>query len=232
MAEYYRQRADVGLILTEGIAPSPVPLSGEMYTDSAGPQPYPQPYPQPITMSEQDIASTIHEYVTASNKREDRYGGSIENRSRFAIEVGKAVVAAIGKDKTGIRLSPYGAFNDMEASANMTELYEYLARELNKLGLVYIHTVDHSSMGAPEVPVAVKETIRQNFSNTIIASGGFDKVTAEQVLQENKADLVAFGKPILANPNFVERIKNEQNLNQPDFATLYTPGEKGYTDYL
>jgi N-ethylmaleimide reductase len=185
MAEYYRQRADVGLIITEGIAPSPVPLSGEMYTDSAGPQPYPQPYPQPITMSEQDIASTKHEYVTASlnaikagfdgvelhgangylieqflntasNKREDRYGGSIENRSRFAIEVGKTVVAAIGKDKTGMRLSPYGAFNDMEASADMTELYEYLARELNKLGLVYIHTVDHSSMGAPEVPVAVK----------------------------------------------------------------------------
>ena len=97
---------------------------------------------------------------TASNKRTDLYGGSIENRSRFAIEVAEQIVAAIGADKTGIRLSPYGVYNDMAIFEDTNETFTYLASELGKLNLAYVHIVDHSSQGAPEVPQGIKDKIR------------------------------------------------------------------------
>lgn len=241
---------------TKVMASSAVQLSGEMYTDSKGPQAY--PIPQEMTLD--DIKEAQNEYIeasknaieagfdgvelhgangylidqflnTASNKRTDQYGGSIENRSRFAIEVATKVVKAIGVDKTAIRLSPYGAFNDMIADDQMEDLYAYLADELSKIGLVYIHLVDHSSMGAPAVPESVVQKIRNAFTGTIIASGGLDKEKAETILSLDKAELVAFGRPFLANPDLVYRMKNDLELNAPDFDTFYTPGEKGYTDY-
>ena len=241
---------------TEIIAPSPLALSGEMYSDTHGMQ----PYPTPKEMTEDDIYKTIKEYVmaarnaivagfdgvelhgangylidqfinTASNKRTDNYGGSIENRTRFALEVAKNVSEAIGSDRTGIRLSPYGVFNDMELFDGIEETYEYLALELGKLQLTYIHIVDHSSMGAAEVKETVKERIRKAFGGPIIASGGFDKLKAEKVLDEGDAQLVSFGRPYLANPDLETRLKFDLPLNEPDFDTFYTPGEKGYTDY-
>jgi N-ethylmaleimide reductase len=241
---------------TEIVAPSAIATSGEMYTDSKGPQ----AHPVPKEMSLQDIEQAQNEYVqaaknaidagfdgveihgangylidqfinTASNQRTDKYGGSIENRSRFAIEVAQKVANAIGTDKTGIRLSPYGAFNDMVIFDGIEDTFEYLAEALGKIGLIYIHLVDHSAMGAPEVPGTIKAKIKKAFGGTIITSGGFDKEKAEAAIKNGEGELVAFGRPFLANPDLVYRMKNNITLNDPDFATFYTPGEKGYTDY-
>jgi N-ethylmaleimide reductase len=241
---------------TQVLAPSAIALSGEMYTDAKGPQ----PYPVPKAMTPDDIKLTQNEYVlaaknaieagfdgvelhgangylidqfinTASNKRTDEYGGSYKNRARFAIEVAQKVAAEIGSYRTAIRFSPYGVFNDAEIFDDIEETYEYLAGEMKKLELAYIHIVDHSSMGAPEVPESVKSKMRNAFGGTIIASGGLDKEKAEVILKEGKGDLVAFGRPYISNPDLVFRLENNIEFSQPDFGTFYTPGEKGYTDY-
>jgi N-ethylmaleimide reductase len=317
MAEYYAQRAGVGLIITEGTSPSPnglgygripgifsneqvagwkkvtdavhakgakifvqlmhtgriahqlnlpqgarvvapsaVAAAGQMYTDAEGMK----DHTTPEAMTEADLMATAAEYVQASinavkagfdgvelhaangylleqfirpnsNVRTDQYGGSIENRARFVLEVAEAVIAAIGKDKVGIRLSPFGAFNDMALYPEMEADYAYLAEKLNALGLVYLHVVDHSSMGAPAVPDSIKATFRKVFKQTLILSGGYDVKRAEADLEAGRADLIAFGKPVLANPDLVERFKSGAPLNAPDMATFYTPGPKGYTDY-
>lgn len=316
MAEYYGMRADGGLLITEGIAPSPnglgypripglfnneqvegwkkitgavhnngghiaaqlmhtgrighplnmpeggevvgpsaIQAKGEMYTDQEGPK----EHPTPREMSAEDIQKAQDEYVNAAknaieagfdfvelhgangylidqfinpgaNQRNDDYGGSMENRSRFAIETARKVADAIGAEKTGIRLSPHGAFNDLFPFEGTDEQFTYLAQELGKLNLAYLHIVDHSSMGAPEVPEELKQNMKTAFDGTIIFSGGYDRDSAEERLQKNDG-LVAFGKPYLANPDLVERFEKGAELNQPDFDTLYTPGEKGYTDY-
>ena len=166
-----------------------------------------------------------------SNQRTDAYGGSIENRARFVIEVVNAVTAAIGKDKVGIRLSPFGVFNDMPLYPELEADYTYLARALNATGLLYIHLVDHSPMGAPVVPQSIKEMFRKEFKGALILSGGYDLARAESDLEAGKADLITVGRPILANPDLVERWKTGAPLNPPDPTTFYTPGPKGYTDY-
>ncbi len=241
---------------TEIVAPSAILASGEMYTDTAGPQAH--PVPKAMTLA--DIQQAQAEFVKASenaieagfdgieihgangylvdqfinpasNQREDEYGGSSENRVRFAIEVAQQVAAAIGPERTGIRLSPYGAFNDMIPFDGLEDTYEYLAGELGKLNLAYIHIVDHSAMGAPEVTASVKAKIGKAFGGPIIASGGLDKAKAIAALESGVGELVAFGRPFLANPDLVKRYQNDLPLNDPDYSTFYTPGEKGYTDY-
>lgn len=241
---------------TKIVAPSPVKLSGEMYTDKSGMQ----PFPVPVEMTLTDIEQAKNEYVmaaknaieagfdgvelhgangylidqfinTVSNKRTDQYGGSIENRSRFAIEVAEMVSKAIGAERTGIRLSPYGVASGMEIFDGLEDTYQYLAERLGALKLAYIHIVDHSSMGAPTVTDTVKNRIRTAFGGTIIVSGGFDKDKAEAALNEGKGELVAFGRPFISNPDLVNRFVNNFPLATPDFSTFYTPGEKGYTDY-
>lgn len=240
----------------EVLAPSAVAAGGEIYTDAEGMK----PHPTPKAMSEADIKTAVGEYVQAaknavaagfdgvelhgangylleqfirpnSNRRIDAYGGGIENRARFVLEVAKAVIAAIGKDKVGIRLSPYGAFNDMPAYPEMAADYTYLAKELSALGLLYVHLVDHSSMGAPTVPQSIKEMFRKEFKGALILSGGYDAARAEADLAAGRADLIAFGRPFLANPDIVERWKKGAPVNAPDPTTFYTPGPKGYTDY-
>jgi N-ethylmaleimide reductase len=238
------------------LAPSAVAAAGEIYTDAEGPK----PHATPRAMTDADIKTAIGEYVQAaknavaagfdgvelhgangylleqflrpnSNRRADAYGGPIENRARFVLEVAKAVVAAIGKDKVGIRLSLYGAFNDMPAYPEMDADYAYLARELSALGLAYVHLVDHSSMGAPKVPQSIKETFRKEFKGALILSGGYDAARAESDLAAGKADLIAVGRPILANPDLVERWQAGATVNPPDPTTFYTPGPRGYIDY-
>ena len=238
------------------LAPSAVTASGEMYTDAEGMK----PHPLPKAMSEEDIKTTIAEYVQAAknavtagfdgielhsangylleqfirpntNQRIDRYGGAIENRARFVLEVAEAVIAAIGKDMVGIRLSPYGVFNDMPLYDAMEADYTYLAQQLNARGLLYIHLVDHSSMGAPPVPDTMKATFRKIFKRTLILSGGYDAERAESDLVERKCDLIAVGRPFLANPDLLTRWKTGAIMNAPDMDTFYTPGPKGYTDY-
>ena len=241
---------------TQVLAPSAIGMSGEMWTDTNGMQ----TYPIPEEMSLQDIQQAQEAFVnaaknaiaagfdgvelhgangylidqfinTASNKRQDNYGGSLEKRSRFALEVAAKVADAIGSDRTGIRLSPYGVYNDMEIFDGLENQYEYLATELGKLKLLYIHIVDHSSQGAPEVPESVKAKIRNAFGGDIIASGGLDKEKAEAILSENRGSLVAFGQAFLANPDLVYKLENDLSLNMPDYDTFFTPGEKGYLDY-
>ncbi|MCL7488851.1 MAG: alkene reductase [Desulfobulbaceae bacterium] len=247
------------LNLPEGarvLAPSAVAAAGEMYTDAEGLK----PHPVPQAMSGEDIASAIAEFVRAAengvkagfdgvelhgangylleqfirpntNQRDDGYGGSMENRARFVLEVAEAVIGAIGRDRVGIRLSPYGVFNDMPLYDRMEEDYTYLAQQLNSRGLVYIHLVDHSAMGAPPVPDAIKATFRELFKRTLILSGGYDAQRAENDLAAGKCDLVAVGRPFLANPDLVTRWKTGAAVNEPDSATFYTPGPNGYTDY-
>ncbi|MDD5058015.1 MAG: alkene reductase [Sideroxydans sp.] len=237
-------------------APSAIALTGEIWTDSKGMQ----PYPVPAAMSDDEIDATIAEYAnaskraieagfdgvelhaangylidqflnTATNQRTDRWGGGIENRIRFAVEIAKASAAAIGADRVGMRISPYGAFNGTVADAKTDALYLRLIEELNGIGLVYIHVVDHSSMGAPEVSPELKSNIRANFKGKYILSGGYDAERANIDLDLHQGDLVAFGRPFISNPNLVEKLQNGMALVPPDFSTFYTPGEKGYTDY-
>jgi N-ethylmaleimide reductase len=241
---------------TRILAPSAVGMSGAMWTD----QQAMQPYPVPAAMTEADIRQAIGEFAasaalaieagfdgveihgangylvdqflnTASNQRTDEWGGSIENRARFALEVARAVATRIGGSRTGIRLSPFGVFNDMQPDALTEALYEHLARELSKLGLAYIHMVDHSAMGAPAVPASVKEKVRNAFLGAVILSGGYDRAKAEADLAAGKGELVAFGRPFLANPDLVARLENGVPLAQPDPSKFYTPGEAGYSDY-
>lgn len=238
------------------IVPSAIAATGEMYTDAEGMK----PNATPQAMTSADIKSTIEEFAQAaknavaaefdgielhaangylleqfirpnSNVRTDEYGGSIENRARFVLEVVDAAIAAIGKDKVGIRLSPFGVFNDMPDYPAMASDYTYLAQQLNARGLVYVHLVDHSPMGAPEVPQSIKATIRREFKGCLILSGGYDAERAESDLATQKCDLIAVGRPFLANPDLVARWKTHAAVNAPDFSTFYTPGVKGYTDY-
>ncbi|MDC7703851.1 alkene reductase [Vogesella indigofera] len=238
------------------LAPSAVAVPGEMWTDSDGMQ----PHPVPREMSEADIALSIADYAasaklaieagfdgvelhaangylidqflnTASNQRTDRWGGSVENRIRFAVEVARATVAAIGAGRVGMRISPYGVFNAQVPDAEMDALYLRLIDELNALGLLYIHVVDHSAMGAPEVSPELKARLRAAFNGQYILSGGYDVARANADLNAQRGDLVAFGRPFISNPDLVTKLKSGQELVAPDFATFYTPGEKGYTDY-
>lgn len=238
------------------LAPSAIAVPGEMWTDTHGLQ----PHPVPRAMSEADIAQSIAEYAasatlamqagfdgvelhaangylidqflnTASNQRNDRWGGSVENRVRFAVEIAKATVAAIGAERVGMRISPYGVFNGQVPDAAMDALYLRLIDELNALGLLYIHVVDHSAMGAPEVSPVLKAKIRAAFNGKYILSGGYDLARANADLEEQRGDLVAFGRPFISNPDLVAKLKSGQALVALDPETLYTPGAKGYTDY-
>jgi len=318
IAEYYEQRASAGLIITEGVSPSPnglgyaripglfsddqvegwklvtqsvhdrggkifaqimhtgrightnnlpdgafllspsaVHAPGQIWTDAEGMQ----EHSSPKAMTLEEIELTKAEYVRAarnaveagfdgielhgangylleqflsphSNQRNDLYGGSIENRTRFVLEVAREISDVIGKEKTAIRLSPYGVFNEMPHYDEIDATYTYLARELNEIGIAYIHIVDHSSGGAPEVPLAIKKAIRAEFKNTIILSGGYTLAVAESDVTSGFADLVAFGKPFISNPDLVERFAKGFPLNiKLDASTLYSPGAKGFTDY-
>ncbi|CAN5639752.1 alkene reductase [soil metagenome] len=239
------------------LAPSAVKAAGQMWTDEK----QLQDFIVPKAMTTDDIIQTKHEFVKAaenamtanfdgvelhgangylleeflspvSNIRTDNYGGCIENRCRFVIEVVTAVAAAIGKENTGIRLSPYGVASDMPHYPEIDATYEYLSMQLNKLDIAHIHLVDHSAMGAPAVPVEIKEMIRKNFNNSIILCGGFDKESSEGVINSGLANLVAFGRPFINNPDLVERMDNNWPLSKELHMDLfYSADDKGYTDY-
>lgn len=316
MATYYAQRASAGLIVTEGIAPSPngngyarvpglytddqiagwksvtdavhaeggkifaqlmhsgrighpvnmhqggevvapsaIAANGQIYTDTDGMQ----DHPTPRALTTEEVKQAVQEFVQAAknaieagfdgveihgangylieqflrsstNKRTDEYGGSAENNARFALEVAEQTAQAIGKDKTGVRLSPYGVFNDMPYSPDDDKIYHYVAEKLRD-HVVYVHLVDHESMGSPAVDPAIVTAIREKFTGTLILSGGYNAERAEADLASGKADLIAFGRPFIANPDLVERMKTGSELSDPDPSTFYTPGEKGYTDY-
>ena len=242
---------------TRILAPSAIRLEGsQMWTDKNGMQ----DFPEPEEMTEADIESTIAEFANsaelaikagfdgveihgangylvdqfinpASNQRMDNWGGPLNNRIQFALAVTKAIVKKIGAEKVGIRLSPFGVFNGMEIFPHLEDLYERLASELSKIGILYIHLVDHSSMGAPEVPQHAKAAVRAAFKGTLILSGGYDAKRAEDDLKNKRGDMFAFGRPFISNPHLVTKLKKKLPLKPADDKTFYTPGEKGYTDY-
>jgi len=321
MAKYYRQRANAGLIVTEGTSPSPnglgyaripglfnrehaadwrqvtdavhsaggkifvqlmhtgrvshqinlpdgaevlapsvVPFSGDMWTDEKGLL----PCSEPRAMTTEEVKMTLDEYVQsaklaieagfdgvelhsangylinqfldpATNQRQDNYGGSLENRNRFVLEVAQAVTREIGAAKTGIRISPHGSFNDMSEYPELTEQYGLLATGLGALQLAYLHLVDHSALGQAKPLAATTEKVRNKFRSAgggaIILSGGYEKQRAEADLQIRTADLIAFGRPFISNPDLTERLRQDVALAVPDDSSFYLAGEEGYTYY-
>ena len=241
----------------EVIAPSAVLAAGEMYTDTKGML----PHTTPRAMTLKDIENTQNEYVNSSkllvdagidgvelhaangylleqflnpksNVRDDNYGGNFENRARFVLETTKKVVDAIGANKVGIRVSPYGANGDVQHNyEDLVDLYTYLADELKALNIAYIHIADHTAMGAPEFETDIKSTIKSHFEGTVISGGGVTNETDAQKVLDSGIDLVYVGRPYISNPDLVEKLKSNKTLKDPNPDTFYTPGKEGYTDY-
>ncbi|AYD47351.1 alkene reductase [Arachidicoccus soli] len=238
---------------TELVGVSNIKAAGQIHTDSIGKQ----DHSAPTALTTEGIKKVIEKYVAAAknamragfdgveihgangylleqflnpniNNRNDEYGGSIENRARLTIEVVTKVVAAIGKEKVGIRFSPFSTLGDLQAydEAEVHETYYYLAAQMNRIGIQYIHISAN-----PNIPLQTFDAIRSNFSNTIILSNGLTPETAEAALSKGFADIVAFGRSFLATPDFVTRIEMNAPLNELDFNTLYTADAIGYTDY-
>ncbi len=237
------------------VAPSAIKPAGEVYTFEGM-----QEFETPRALSIPDIKKIVNEYVQGAknaiaagfdgveihsangylldqflrdgtNKREDEYGGNIENRSRFLIEVVSAVTSAIGADKTGVRLSPSGTFNDMSDSDPQSH-FTYVCQKLNDFDLAYLHIVDALEgdirHGANVVRLPI---IRDAYKGVLITCGAYDKERGNSVIQEAQADAVAFGMLYIANPDLPERFKTNAVLNKADTNTFYTQDEKGYTDY-
>ena len=165
-----------------------------------------------------------------ANKRTDAYGGSIQNRAKLMLEVAKAVAGEAGPDRTGIRLSPVTPANDISDS-NPQPLFDYITDQLSALKLVYIHVIEGATGGPRDIAPFDYASLRNRFKGTYIANNGYDFALAKKVLEENKADLIAFGKPFISNPDLVERLKTGAPLNDADRNTFYGGGAKGYTDY-
>lgn len=163
-----------------------------------------------------------------TNKREDEYGGSIENRCRFALEIVEAVTQVWPGDQVGIRISPTNKFNAM-SDTNPTPLYQYLVGELNKFNLAYLHVVERLPWFAEEAFDYNK--LREQFNGLYMANGGYLADSANSHIASGKADLISFGGPYISNPDLAERFEKGLDLAEPDQETFYGGGEKGYTDY-
>lgn len=165
-----------------------------------------------------------------SNVRTDAYGSSIENRARLTLEVAQAVVKEIGADRTGIRISPVSPANGVSSSDPQAQ-FEYLVAELDALELIYLHVVEGATGGSRDVAPFDFDALRRTFKNTYIANNGYDLELAKARLAEGRADLFAFGRPFIANPDLVERLRTGATLADFDPATLYGGKDKGYIDY-
>jgi len=235
------------------VGPSTIKAAGDIWTDTLGKQDYPEPH----ALSNEEVEAVIAEHVTAAhnaieagfdgvelhgangylveqflnphvNNRTDAWGGNVVNRTRFPIRIVQEVAAAIGADKIGVRFSPYSTLGDLPAydEQEVNDTYALLAAELNKIDIAYLH-IGVSAI----IPQKTFDAIRKNFKSTIILCNGLTPETAATALHAGFADLVAFGRAFLANPDLDKRIAKGATLNQPDYNTLYTPGAVGYTDY-
>ena len=235
----------------ELIAPSAIAAAGEIWTDTAGMQPHAVPKAATadglvrlrndhVRAAELAVANGVdgvelhaaNGYLLGqflnprSNQRTDAYGGSADNRLRFVLEVVDATIAAIGKARVGMRLSPFNPFNDLESGfEGEREQFLALVTELAKRDIGYIHLAGGSVTGE-----LLKET-RAIFPGTIIINGGYDAARAEADLAAGLVDLVSFGRHFISNPDLPERLRTGAPIADLDAATLYTPGAEGYTDY-
>lgn len=232
---------------------SEIKAAGQIFTDTAGLQ----DHSIPVALTTDGVNAIIEGHVQAArnamtagfdgielhgangylieqflnpaiNTRTDEFGGSLEARGKIVVELATKIAAAIGKDKVGIRFSPYSKLGDLPLypEQEVHETYRYLAGQLEKIGIAYLHIAVNA-----QIPRATFDAIRAAFSGTIILCNGLTPETGEAALHDGFADLVAFGRSFLANPDLDQRIAAGAGLNTPDFTTLYTPGAKGYTDY-
>ena len=238
------------------VSASAIRPQGEIHTPQAK-----KPHVTPRALTLAEIPSVVEQYATAtrnakeagfdgvevhaangylidqflrdgSNQRSDAYGGSIENRARFLLEVTAAVVQAWSPDRVGVRLSPYVAFNDMRDS-NPIATFTYAATALNQLNLAYLHIVEALPghfLAAEGVERAMPH-LRRAFKGNIFLNGGYDAQMGAAVIRNDEADAIAYGIPFIANPDLVERFRQNAPLNEADPATFYTHDRKGYTDY-
>lgn len=165
-----------------------------------------------------------------ANQRTDEYGGSVENRARLLLEVTAAVKDEIGAERTGVRISPVSPANAISCSDPQPQ-YDYLAEQLNALGIVYLHVVEGATGGPRDVSPFDYDSLRRRFNNTWIGNNGYDLALATTQLEQGKADLFAFGRPFISNPDLVERLKTGAPLASLNPETLYGGGAQGYTDY-
>jgi N-ethylmaleimide reductase len=173
---------------------------------------------------------------TGTNRRTDAYGGSAENRARLLFEIAEALMPIWGPDRIGVRISPLGRLNDIHDD-NPETTFGYIAERLSDYGFAYLHIVnpalEQMQNGKAPDPRALNmaEMIRKKFKGTLIVAGAFQADTAEQWLRERRADLIAFGRKFIANPDLPERLRVGGPFNIDDPTTYYGGGEKGYTDY-
>lgn len=171
-----------------------------------------------------------------SNKRDDSYGGSIENRARLLLEVVDIAIGTWGKGRVGVRLSPYGTFNDMSDSDTIS-LFTHVLKQINNRGISYVHMIEPRATGAGGGDVinhsapSTSHLFRKAFDGAFISAGGYSPETAKEAVTTGQADAVAFGRLYISNPDLVERIAKGVALAPYNRATFYGGGEKGYTDY-
>ncbi|MEL6496524.1 MAG: alkene reductase [Cyanobacteria bacterium J06623_7] len=239
------------------IAPSAIAISGSEAHTPEGKKPYETPW----ALETEEIAGVVEEYRQAAanakaagfdgveihaangylideflqsktNQRTDKYGGSIENRYRFLQEVIEAVLTVWDAGSIGVRLSPNGSFNDM-GSSDYRETFTYITQQLNSCGLAYLHLLDGLAFGFHELgePMTISE-FRKIYDGVLIANCGYDRHDGEKAISEGNADLVAFGRPYISNPDLVERFANNWELNlDAKIDVWYSPGAEGYTDF-
>jgi N-ethylmaleimide reductase len=165
-----------------------------------------------------------------TNHRTDAYGGSVGNRLRLALEVVDAVLGVWSRERVGIRLSPVSSFNDI-ADSDPAKVYFSLVEKLSARGIAYIHVIEGATGGPRDYAPFDYVALRKTFSGAYIANNGYTRDLAIEALKSNRADLIAFGKAFIANPDLVERLRRNAPLNTPDQATFYGGDAHGYTDY-
>ncbi|HEU4408281.1 MAG TPA: alkene reductase [Polyangiaceae bacterium] len=236
------------------VAPSAIAVQGETFTPEGK-----RPFSAPRALEPGEIAGVVAQFAEGarlaqaagfdgvelhgangylidqflrdgSNRRSDAYGGSVENRARFLLEVTEAVTGVWGPERVGVRLSPLGSYNDM-ADSDPAATFSYAARELSARRVGYLHVVEPVSGPMAAAGPRVSPLLREQFRGAFVANGGYDAASAHGALSRGEADLVSFGVPFLANPDLPERFRRGAGLNAPDRATFYGGGDRGYTDY-
>ncbi len=237
------------------VAPSAIKPSGSIYTYEGMKE-----FVTPRALTLDEIKTVVQEYVTGAknameagfdgveihgangylidqflrdgtNCRDDGYGGSVENRARFLFEIVKGISSAIGSDKTGVRLSPSGTFNDMKDS-DPEKHFSYICEKLNAFDLAYLHIIDALAGDIRHgANVVVLSVLRAAYKGILIVNGAYDQERGNLAIKNGEADAVAFGALFLANPDLPERFKENTELNTPNADCFYTQDEKGYLDY-